>query len=492
MSGPIVAGNKLRVRTMRSVAWYSVTRAGAQLVSWVVTILIAAWLTPTDYGLFAMALAVVALLEMFQELGMETAIVQRRDLTRPQIDGVFWVVSLASFGLVAVAWLGAGLVARFYAEPRLVWMVRILSLTFLMNSLGVVPESLLTREIDFRRRSLGEAAGVVGSGAVSVALACLGYNVWALLFGHLARSGLRNAAMAYLSGWMPRLPTSSAGLREVLAFGMRVTGVRLIVSASAAINTAIIGRLMGGASLGLYSMADGLSSGPHRLSTAVINQLSLPVFSKLQDDRRQLQQYFLKISKYLAVISLPAQVGLALIADDLVAVLLQEKWRAMTALFQLFCVGNVFYVLSVTAVPLLYARGRTDVVLRFNWVSAVSLAVAFAVGSQLGLSGLGIALLLVLIPLRIGLLRLGLGEAGIPLRDYLRMLVSPAAGTVAMIFAVWIGGMAYEGHAGTLAHMILAIAAGAVAYAVTLLAVDQDFSVEIRHFIRDIVAPSEA
>src|SRR5205823_4056597 len=132
----------------RSAAWYAGARVWTQGLSWAVTVLLAAWLTPVDYGLFAMALGVVTFLELFQELGMGTAIVQRRDLTSPQVNTIFWIVSSASLALVLVASLGAGPVARFYAEPRLVWMIRILSLTFLLNSLGMVSESLLMREID--------------------------------------------------------------------------------------------------------------------------------------------------------------------------------------------------------------------------------------------------------------------------------------------------------------------------------------------------------
>jgi O-antigen/teichoic acid export membrane protein len=485
-----MVGADIHVRAVRSVAWYSASRALTQLVSWAVTIVLAAWLSPADYGLFAMALAVIAFLELFQELGMGTVIVQRRDLSRAQVDALFWIVALASIALVLVVSAGAGLIARFYAEPRLVWIIRILSLTFLLNSLGMVPESLLTRDIDFRRRSIAETAGVIVSAVVAVVFAYLDFAIWALLLGHLARAAVRNGVMAYLCAWVPRLPTARAGIREVFQFGMRVTGARLITTASLAANTAIVGRLMGGFNLGLYTMADALASGPHRLLTSVINQVALPVFARLQDDRAQLARYLVKITTYVAVVSLPAQIGMALVGDDVVTVLLQEKWRPMVHLFQLFCVGNVTYVLSLTATSLLYARGRADLVLRFVWLSALGTAAALAVGARYGLPGLGIAWVGAFVPLRLYVLWLGLAEARVPIRTFLGALRCPAIATAVMALAVWGAQTAYHDHAGTLARLVLGVATGMVSYAVTILAVDPGLGVELRRVLRSLLHPA--
>lgn len=480
----------LKQQTVTSTVWYLASRVWTQSLSWLVTILVARWLAPADYGLFAMALAAIAFLEMFQELGMGTAIVQRRHLTQQQLNAVFWFVSLSSVVLAGLAVAGAPVLARFYAEPRLVWMIRIQSLTFLLNSVATVPDSLLVKDIDFRRRSLAEAVAVLASAVVVVTLAAAGFNVWALPLGHLTRAAVRNGVIVYVSGWRPGFAASSVALREILGFGVRVAGARIVTTSSTVANTAIIGRVLGGADLGFYSMATALANGPHRLLGAVINQVSLPIFSKLQDDCERLTAYFLKITKYLAVVSLPAQIGMALIADDLVVALLHEKWRPMAGLFRLFCLGNVLYVLPLTVTPLLYACGRASLVLRFSWISGAVLAAAFGVGTQFGLTGMGIVWLCTFIPLRAYLLSLGLAELRISVRTYVRTLTSPVIATTVMAAVVRIVHVAAAD--GDLRHLAITILAGGVSYMFVLFVIDRGFGAEMKTIVQSLLAPSRA
>ena len=220
----------LNTQVIKSTVWYVTTRLWTQLLSWAVTLVLARLLTPKDYGLFAMSLAVVTFLELFQEFGFGVAIIQRQDLSRRQLNTMFWIVSTASLAIVAVAFLGAELVATFYREPQLIWMVRILSLTFLLNSLGMVPYSLLTKEIDFKHRSLAEGFGVVASAGVAIILAYLSYGVWALVLGQLAKAVARNISMTVFCGWFPGFETSLSGMKGIMKFGLQIAGAGGIVN----------------------------------------------------------------------------------------------------------------------------------------------------------------------------------------------------------------------------------------------------------------------
>ena len=480
----------LKVRAVKSVSWFVATRFATQMLSWMVTIVMARLLTPGDYGVFAMALSVLTLLELFQELGLGTAIVQRQDLKPQQLTAVFWIVSTASVLLASLAWVGAGAAATFYSEPRLVGIIRLLSVAFVLNSLGIVPYNLLTRDIDFRSRSLAETAGVVTSAVVSVALAYLDYGVWALTYGYLVRAAVRNATMATFCGWIPGWRVSFHGMRRILSFGLGVAGSSIMTSLSPMLNSTVIGRLMSGESLGLYSMADALATGPHRIFVAILNQVSFPVFASLQTDTEELTRYFLKITKYTAMVSLPIQVGMTLLADDLVVAVLQEQWRPLTELFRLFCVGSVAFLLSLTAASLLLARGRAGALLKVTSLSTIGLAVALAAGASFGLVGLGVAWLVVFVPLRAYLLSLGLAELRLSVSRYIANVAPPLMATAVMGLTLLVVGRVAVAAVGDLVHLLFMAAVGGVVYLVSISLIDRSLGADVRSLVRDLRAPA--
>ena len=260
--------SSLRTRAVKSAAWYGATRLWGQLISWAVTVLLARLLAPEDYGLYAIALSVLAMVELLQEFGLGTALIQRQDLTRAQVSAVFWVVASTSLLLTGLTMVAAGAISRIYGEPGLAWPLRLLCLTFLLNSLGTVPYSLLTKNINLRRRSLAEAFGVTASALVALSLAYLGFGVVALVVGHLARAVVLNVGLAFFAGWAPTLEVDFRGMRKLLSFGMSVAGSQLVATFTTTTNTFVIARLLSSTAVGLFSMAQGLTEAPTRLSTA--------------------------------------------------------------------------------------------------------------------------------------------------------------------------------------------------------------------------------
>jgi teichuronic acid exporter len=483
----------LKTKAIKSTVWYVGTRVWVQAISWGVTLVLARLLSPEDYGLFAMAFTVITFMELFQEFGLGVSIVQRQNLSKPQINAIFWVLFAASVVIVVSTFLGAGFAARFYNEPRLVWIVPILSVTFLFSSLGVVPYSLLTKEIDFRGRSLAEASGVVVSSGISLALAYMDFGVWALVLGQLAKAGVRTLAMFISSKWVPGFEISFVEMREILKFSLRVAGASTLGTLSDTVNIAIVGRFLGGYNLGLYSMANtlGQNSPLHRLSTGVINQLSLPVFSNLQHETEALQRYFLKITKYLAAISLPMQVGMALVAHDLIWVLLSEKWLPTVGLIQVFALGGMFHIITLPSFPLLTARGRADVNFRFAWVSALFVTTAYLVGAQWGLRGVAVGWVAVFPLLRIYLLCLGLREIDLTFRTYVQNISTPLLATIVMTVVLVVGGTLTQQFT-PLERLIVNITVGGTTYMFFLLLVDKKLTNEFKTIVHELLTPSAA
>lgn len=490
MTAPILPS--LARLAVKSAVWYGATRVWGQLLSWGVTILLARLLVPTDYGLFAIALSVLAVLELLQEFGLGTAIVQRQTLTSQQINAVFWTVAATGLLLTAGTFGAARLVGDLYGDPRLAWALRVLCLTFLLNSLGMVPYSLLTKAVDLRRRSLADALGGVASAVVALSLAYFGYGVWALVLGHLARAVVLNSALFVFAKWLPGRDATFDGLRAILGFGIRIAGSHVAGSSAGALSTFILARMLGGAAVGLYSMAQSLTEAPHRLSTAIISQVSFPVFSRLQDDRDLLCAYFMKISKYLAVVSLPLQVGLFLVAPDLVPVVLSPQWVAMVVPFQIFCLESVIILSTLTCSPLLTARGRAELLFNRSLLGFVWLAGSALVGSPYGLVGVATARLITIIPIRLTLLIPALREVDLSLTEYVRGIGSPL-GATAIMAAVVLGVREVSAlPVGHIESLALSVTTGAAVYGVALFSLDRAFGGEIRAVARNLFSGSRA
>jgi O-antigen/teichoic acid export membrane protein len=486
------SASSIRTLAMRSAAWYGATRLWGQLISWLVTLLLARLLLPQDYGLFAMALSVLALLELLQEFGLGTALIQRQALTREQINSVFWVVATASLVLTTGTFLAAGTIASVYGEPNLAWPLRMLSLTFLLNSLSMVPYSLLTKAIDLRRRSLAEACGTTASALVALTLAWMGWGVAALVLGHLARALVICVLMTVFSGWFPGLAFEREGLRSLLGFGLKVAGSHLVGTGSTSLGTFVMARMLSSAAVGLYSMAESLTDAPHRLSTAVINQISLPVFAKLQSDQESLAAHFLKITKVLCVVSLPMQVGLALVAPDLIPLLLSPSWAPMILPFQVLCLQSTMVLSTITCSPLLTARGRATLLFGLSIASFACLVGGIFVGGLFGLVGVAVARLTTTLPLRLTMLVQTLREVDVPLGTFLRTLSAPAgacAVMAAVVLTIQHAGMLWGGR---LEVVVASIAGGAAAYTVALFLLDRTLVPDLKLMARDLRGTSAA
>lgn len=475
----------LRTLAVKSAAWYGASRVWGQLVSWGVTVLLARVLVPEDYGLFAMALSVLTVLELLQEFGLGVAIIQKRDLTRRQINGVFWVVTSTSLLLTVATFLAAEPISRLYGDGRLTWVLRLLCLTFLVNSIGMVPYNLLTKALNLQRRAMAEAMGAAASALAALTFAYLGYGVWALVLGHLTRAVVLNGALLVFAGWMPGLEIARDGMREVFAFGLRIAGMHLVGNISPAVATFIVGRLLGGTALGLYGMAQSLAEGPHRVSTGMINQVSFPVFSKLQDNPEELGNYFLRISKYLGVITIPAQVGLVLIAPDLIPLILSAKWEGVVAPFQIICVESAVVMITLTAGPLLTALGRARFLLRRSFLSLATMAAATLVGVPFGLVGVATARLIAMVPLRLSLIIPCLWALRMPVGTFLRAFVSPlaSAGLMAVVVVVLQHVLA---ESDRLERVVVSSVAGAVTYVAALALLDRPLLHEAQTIVRDL------
>ena len=404
--------------------WVSSAKAVTQLASWAVSLVLARLLLPADFGLVAMAWTFIGFLEQVNQLGIGAAIIQRDDLTDDDHCTLFWIGLGAGllFFLLAVAL--AGSLAMFFGNERLTAIIRLLGLTIILSALNTVPFNLLTRSLAFGRRSRAEVLSVISGGLTSLALATHGYGVMSLVFGTLTQQTVLTATIWYLAGWKPAFRCKLGRIATAFRFGLSVMMARIIWYWYSSADAIIVGKLLGERFLGIYSMGMQLSTLPVQKITAIVNQVAFPVFSQLQHDLPKLRSYFLQITRYVALITFPTMVALVCVADPLVRFLLTDKWLPVVSILRMLCVIGMVKSVDAIIPNLLMARGKGDILVKYNLACLLVLPTAFGLGAYWGgLTGVATAWLLAYPLLLSYLLTIGLRELDLSLADYLKNMV---------------------------------------------------------------------
>lgn len=475
---------KLHSEILRGLKWTAGARLGAQLITWGVTIYVMRLLSPADYGLMAMATILLSLLGLFAEVGMGPALVQSADLSPQALRrayGIVWLVNLSLFLLVNGL---TELIAQFYAEPRLVWVIRVLTLQFLITPLGVIPEVLLQRKLDYKHRSLSELSSVTVSSLVTLCMAIAGFGVWALVWGMLAGLVCKVGMLNVLAPFRAMPSFSLEGMRKLVVFGGNVTASRILWFIFMQADAVIVGRLLGEHVLGLYSVALHLASLPVQRISGILNQVVFPAASRFQHDRAAIRTQLMKATAYISLVAFPLLWGMSCVAYELIPVLLGDGWVDAILPFQILTLVMPFRMIVSLLPTITDALGRSEVSMRNSLLGCIVMPIAFYIGSQWGIVGVAYAWLTAYpIVLFINLLRM-LGVIGIPLMDMVRhvmpALVS-AAGMYAVVWGVRIGWLA--GHAPAMA-LAVEIVAGVCGYVAISLVCNRTLVLELLRQVR--------
>jgi teichuronic acid exporter len=462
-------------RVVHGFRWLAAARFAGQLATWVVTIFVIRLLTPDDYGLMAMAGVFTFFVSLFEDLGMGAAITQRKTLDDEHVARMFGVVLIINFIAFALLFLGAGLIAMLFDEPRLTNIVRLLSLQFPAIALQVVPQSLLARRMQFQRTSLITFVSMVAGSLTTLLLALAGYGVWALAWGSLSMTFCRVVGFNIAAGWFHAPSFRFEGMGDAITFGGQVTGQRLLFFVYTQADVFLIGRLLGKEVLGFYSVALHLATLPMSKLSAIINEVSFAGFSRLQADLSEVTRQFGRATNLIALFAFPVFFGIAAVAPEAVNVVLGEKWARSIVPLQLLSLACPLRMLNQVIASALMGIGRADVLLVNSAITAVLLPIAIVTGLQWGLEGVATAWLLgYLVCFTIKAAR-ALPVLGMATADYLRPVAAIAVCAGAMLGAVLALRMILpDAWSNTLPALVTLIAAGAAVFGLLALAMLRD------------------
>jgi O-antigen/teichoic acid export membrane protein len=341
-----------------SMFWVAWSRGALQLLTFATTLFVARILVPADYGVMALATFFIAQAGMLSEMGLGSAIIQFRDLDRRELDTCFWITMTLATGSFVALYLSAPLIARWFGVPRLADVLPVLAWVLPLTACRVVSDNLLRKRLALDRVSQAEVVAAVVTLPVTIGCALAGLGVWTLVIGALVGPTLRSAATFAFAPWLPGFRIGGERAGEVVRFSLATLSIKFMWSLRENANSLVLGKVSGEATLGLYTMADDLAHLPGQKISPVINMLISPVMAELQTDIDALREAFYRTVRLTAAIVVPMQAGIALVAEDMVVVLLGPKWLPTVPLIRLISLYATVRAIDGVLPPLMLARRR--------------------------------------------------------------------------------------------------------------------------------------
>jgi len=374
-------------KTLRGVLWTGMAKFSMQGVLMVVTMILARLLSKDDFGLIGMAALITVALSLINDRGLGTAVVQRTEITPGHLSSLFWGGLLFGASLFAMSLAAAAPISRFYVNPRLEWVIIIFAFDFIVGAFGIVQKSLLTREMDFKKLSIIETASVLASGVISVAIALARGGVWSLVAQTLARDVINVILVWIYCPWRPRRHFSWKEFRELFGFSANVLGNDVAFYLMTNTDVTIIGKLLGSAALGSYSLALNLVKLPTTRLSGVVSKVMFPAFSAVQNDLATFKRAFAKTMSYIALLTFPLLAFVGLFARECVLVFFGAKWLDMVVPLMLLVPMAMLKSVGTIRGSVLMARGKPYIELWWNISYLLPLAGAVYWGTHYGLAG---------------------------------------------------------------------------------------------------------
>lgn len=374
----------LAARTVRGMVWAYGSYIGGRLLVLLSTVILARVLVPADFGVVALALTFMVFLDTIKDLGLGQALIVVPDeRIAAAAQTAFWGSVVLGGVLSLLTGLVAPLAAGFFNEPVLHGLLTVLGLNFLLRSLGATHLALARRSLDFRSRTISETCDVLTRGVVAISLALAGAGAWSLVIGYVAGTCAAVTAIWWRVDWRPSWRPTTTHLRQMLTFGGLLTFVDVGQAFAHEIDYLFIGRVLGAAPLGQYTIA-------FRLPELLIVNLSIvagvvlfPAYAQL--DRSRLADAFLVSLRYTALLVLPVAVGLGLLARPIVLALFGPKWEPAITVMQVLCAYAVVVTMNIPAGTVYKVTGRAWILIAFTVPYVALLAATLVVATPHGI-----------------------------------------------------------------------------------------------------------
>lgn len=371
--------SSVKQETLSGVKWSAIERFSVQGVTFLIGLVMARLLSPSDYGIVGMLGIFLAISQSFIDSGFGNALIRKIDRTDKDFCTVFYFNVAVSATCYVLLFLAAPYIAAFYSEPILKDVLRVLAINLCIGSLSAIPYAQLVIAVNFKAIAKCNLYAAVVSGLLGVTLAYNGFGVWSLVYQQICSSVISAIAIGYSVRWRPKAVFSRASFHELFGYGSKLLAAGLLHTLYSNMSTLVIGRFYTAKDLGYYSRGEGLAAMPCNNFTGVIQRVTFPILSQLQNDDERLIHVY---RKYICIISIGIfflMTLLASLAKPIVLLLLTKEWAESIIYLQVFCFALMFDHICAINLNLLQVKGRSDLFLRLEIIKkTISFAILVA------------------------------------------------------------------------------------------------------------------
>ena len=375
---------EIRERTIAGVSWTIVAQAWNQGSQFVVSVILARLLTPSDFGLVGMIMVFTGFAALFGGTGFCSALIQRQGLQERHYSTIFWFNVILGLLLTLAFVAGAPLVSRFYNEPKLAVLTRLLSVNFLIGSFGMVQGAMLNRTMGFRAIAIIQIAVGTVSGAAGIGMALTGFGVWSLVVPRLLTSPIDLFFLWSVTRWHPKAIFDRSALKELLGFGSSATAVGILNYWERNADNLLVGKFLGTSALGIYSRAYSTMLLPVSQVWGVLSKVMFSALSRLQDDRARTKDIYLRCLSMIALVTFPMMMGLLCVADHFVLAVYGAKWAAVVRVLQILSLVGMLQSLGTTIGWIFQSQGRAGWMLKWEIAAGAITIIGFLIGVRIG------------------------------------------------------------------------------------------------------------
>jgi O-antigen/teichoic acid export membrane protein len=380
-----LAEKGLREKAVKGMFWSFSDSMATQLIQFIVGLVLARLLSPEEFGLIGMITVFIAVTQSLVDSGFGQALIRKKEATDSDFSTVFYFNFLAGVILFLVFYFSAPAIARFYEQPELTDLARVLGIIILINSASIIQRTILIRKVSFRKLMKVNFTAAVISGAIAVVMALNGFGVWSLVWRSITGSAVQAIMLWSANRWKPGLTFNRESLRSLFSFGSKLLLSGLIDTIYRNIYLLIIGKFFSAAELGYFTRADQFSRLASQNLTGTVQRVSYPVLSQVQEDDERLKAGYKKLIITTMFITFFVMLGMVAVAKPMIVTLIGDKWLPSVEFLQLICLGAMLFPLHALNLNILNVKGRSDIFLKLEVVKKLLAVPVIIAGIFLGI-----------------------------------------------------------------------------------------------------------
>ena len=384
-------------KTISAAIWNFTGNTGYQIIRFGIGIVLARILTPRDYGLVGMLAIFISLSDALIDSGFSQALIQKQHISNKDYSSVFFLNIIIAVILYSLLFVFAPYISDFFAEPQLSVLTKILGISLIIRSFIIVQQTIYIKNIDFRFLTKIQIISVLCSGMIAIPMAISGYGVWSLVFLTLTHDLSRMILLWFSNQWRPSWHFSYNSLKQFFGFGSKIMVVGILDNLFIHSYKLIIGKVYNAAEVGFYSRADGYKSIISKNILNVINSVSFPSFSLIQNQPDKMLIYYKKAAELSAFLTAPLLFWMLFTAEPFIRFLITDKWIDATPLLQILCIGGLYYPLYGLQVNILKALGKSGLYLKLQVFNKLLIILGIIIGLRWDVIGLAFSQTIVMI-----------------------------------------------------------------------------------------------